>query len=236
MRGVWARSIAFNGYTFAFTFRSLAGFLKDLTGGGLVCTALLLAAVVYGYGSADIFPPAKRLLVLTSLTAVFGALASDALAGYFSSPRQAIYCLSGLIVLAAAGWERFQSASPRLAILALGAFAAVSLQKDVTVVRSKEDWKAASQMLTEATGNGFCIEPVSDITSPLPLYSFFDSSLEARRCKPPEEKVGLVHSIYTPRRDRDSAVSALEEKGYTAAGRASAGGTTIERYLKKRKI
>ena len=232
MRGAWAHSIAFNGYTFAFTFRTGAGFVKDLTGGGVACTGLLLTAAVYGYGRADIPQPAKRLLALTSLTAICGALASDALAGYFSSPRQAIYCLCGLIVLAVAGWERFQSGNPRLATLVLGAFAAASLEKDVIVLRSKEDWKIASQMLTQAAGSGFCIQPVSDVTSPLPLYSFFDPSLDARRCTASNDRVGLVYSIYTPPRDRDSAASALESRGFAAAGTTVSGGTTLEKFVK----
>jgi len=233
MRGAWARSIAFNGYTFAFTFHAVAGFLKDLTGGGVVCTGLLLAGAVYGYFRSGVPQPAKNLLGLTSLTAILGALASDALAGYFSSPRQAIYCLCGLIVLAAVGWERLHSSNPRSAILALGAFAAVSLAKDVSVVRSKEDWKAASRMLVQAVGTGFCIEPVSDVTSPLPLYSFFDPSLEAHRCGASDDKVGLVHSIYTPRGDHDSAAAALESKGFIAAGARASGGTTLEQYVKR---
>lgn len=233
MRGAWARSIAFNGYTFVFTFRAVAGFLKDLTGGGLACTGLLLAGAVYGYFRSGVSQPAKNLLGLTSLTAILGALASDALAGYFSSPRQAIYGLCGLIVLAAAGWERLYNSNPRSGILALGVFTAVSLATDVSVVRSKEDWKAASRMLVQAVGTGFCIQPVSDVTSPLPLYSFFDPSLDAHRCGTSDDKVGLVHSIYTPRGDRDSAAAALESKGFVAAGARSSGGTTLELYLKK---
>jgi hypothetical protein len=236
MRGAWARAIAFNGYTFAFTFRTVAGFVKDLTSGGVVCTGLLLIAAVHGYSRADILQPAKHLLALTSLAVICGALVSDALAGYFSSPRQAIYCLCGLIVLAAAGWERFQSGNPRLAILMLGAFAAASLVKDVAVVRSKENWKTASQMLAQAVGTGFCIEPVSDVTSPLPLYSFFDPSLDARRCTASDNGVGLVYSIYTPRGDRASAVSALESEGYVAAGTVSSGGTTLAKYVKARSM
>jgi hypothetical protein len=148
MRGAWAAAIAHDGYAFAFTFRTAAGFLKDLSGGGLVLTGLLLAGAVYGYSSSAIPSSAKHLFGLTALTAVCGAVASDALAGYFTSPRQAIYCLCGMIALAAAGWERFQSRYSLQAVAALGLFAAVSLAKDVSVVRSKEDWKAASQMLT----------------------------------------------------------------------------------------
>jgi len=236
MRGEWARSIAFNGYTFAFTFRAVAGFVKDLTSGGILCTGFLLAAAVYGYTRADILPPAKHLLALTSLTAICGALASDALAGYFSSPRQAIYCLCGLIVLAAAGWERFQSGNSRLAMLVLAGFVAVSLVKDVAIVRSRENWKTASQMLTQVVGTGFCIQPVSDVTSPLPLYSFFEPTLEARRCTALDDRVGLLHNIYTPRGDRDSAVLALRRKGYIAAGTGSSGGSTLEKFVRTRSM
>jgi 4-amino-4-deoxy-L-arabinose transferase-like glycosyltransferase len=231
MRGAWAAAIAHDGYKFAFTFRTAAGFLKDLSGGGLVLTALLLAGAIYGYAGSGI-RSAKNLLGLTALTAICGAVASDALAGYFTSPRQAIYCLCGLIALAAVGWERLQTQYPLPAVLALTLFAAGSLVKDVSVVRSKEDWKAASQMLTQAADRGFCVEPDSDLTSSLPLYSFFDPSLEAHRCTASDNKVGLVHSSYTPRADRDSAASALENKGFVAAGTQASGGTTLELYVK----
>ena len=232
MRGTWAQAIAHDGYTFSFTLRTAAGFLKDLSGGGLVVTALLLGSAIYGY-VAGIFPrSAKRLLGLTALTAICGAVASDALAGYFTSPRQAIYCLCGVIVLAAAGWQRFRSQYPLPAVLALGLFAAASLPKDVSVVRSKEDWKAASQMLTQAVAEGFCLDPASDLTSSLPLYSFFDPSLEAHRCGASDRKVGLYHGTYTSQADRDSAASALEIKGFVAAGTRASGGTTLEFYAK----
>jgi hypothetical protein len=245
MRGAWAAAIAHDGYKFAFTFRTAAGFLKDLSGGGLVLTGLLVAGAVYGYvpgaqaeGSVvrdkqrtGIHRSAKHLLGLTALTAICGAVASDALAGYFTSPRQAIYCLCGLIALAGVGWERFQTKYPLPAVVVLGLFAAVSLAKDVSVVRSKEDWKAASQMLTQAVAQGFCLDPASDLTSSLPLYSFFDPSLEAHRCTVSDRKVGLYRASYTPRADRDSAASALESKGFVASGTRASGGTTLELYV-----
>jgi hypothetical protein len=246
MRGAWAQAIAHDGYTFSFTLRTAAGFLKDLSGGGLVVTALLVIAAIYGCvpsaqaeGSVvrdrqrDAVPrSARHLLGLTALTAICGAVASDALAGYFTSPRQAIYCLCGVIVLAAAGWQRFRSQYPLPAVLALGLFAAASLAKDVSVVRSKEDWKAGSQMLTQAVAEGFCLDPASDLTSSLPLYSFFDPSLEAHRCVASDRKVGLYHGTYTSPADRDSAASALEIKGFVAAGTRASGGTTLEFYAK----
>jgi hypothetical protein len=238
MRSAWEAAIAHDGYTFSLTFRTAAGFLKDLSGGGLVLTTLLLIAVIYGYARSDrqysVIPRSSMsLLGLTALTTICGALASDALAGYFISPRQAIYCLCGVITLATVGWERFRSKYPLPAVLALGLFAAVSLAKDVSVVRSKEDWKAASQMLTQAVAEGFCLDPVSDLTSSLPLYSFFDPSLEAHRCVTSDRKVGLYHSTYTSQADRDSAASVLATKGFVAAGTRASGGTTLELYEKR---
>jgi 4-amino-4-deoxy-L-arabinose transferase-like glycosyltransferase len=233
MRGAWAAAIVHDGYTFAFTFRTAAGFLKDLSGGGLILTALLLAGAIYGYSIPAIPPYAKHLLGLTALTAICGAVASDALAGYFTSPRQAIYCLCGLIALAAVGWERLRSNHPLPAIVVLGLFATVSLAKDISVVRSKEDWKAASQMLTQAVAQGYCLDPASDLTSSLPLYSFFDQSLEAHRCTASDRKVGLYRASYTPQADRDAAAAALESKGFVAAGTRASGGTTLEYYVKR---
>jgi len=233
MRNAWAQAIVHDHYTFAVTFRTVAGFLKDLTGGGLVCTGLLVVGAVYGYARANLPEQGKHLLVLTVLTAICGAVASDALAGYFTSPRQAIYCLCGLIVLAAAGGERLQSRYPLPAILAVTVFAAVSLARDVSVVRSKEDWKAASGMLAQAVAQGFCLEPDSDLTSSLPLYSLFDPSLEGHRCSGSDDKVGLVHSSYTSRQTHDSAAAALERRGFLVAGTRAGGGSTLDLYLKR---
>jgi 4-amino-4-deoxy-L-arabinose transferase-like glycosyltransferase len=238
MRSAWAQAIAHDGYTFSFTFRTAAGFLKDISGGGLVLTTLLLVAAIYGYVRSaqeySIVPrSSRRVLGLTALTAICGAVASDAVAGYFTSPRQAIYCLCGLIALAAVGWERLRSKYPLPAVLVLGLFAAVALAKDVSVVRSKEDWKAASRMLAQAVAQGFCLDPASDLTSSLPLYSFFDSSLEAHRCVGSDRKVGLYHSTYTAQGDRDSAASVLAIKGFVAASTRASGGTTLELYEKR---
>jgi len=234
MRNAWAQAIVHDSYTFAFTARTAAGFLKDLTGGGLVSTVLLFGGAVYGYLRSNISRQGKHLLGLTALLAVCGAVASDALAGYFTSPRQAIYCLCGLIVLAAAGWERLQTRFPLPAILAVAVFAVVSLANDVSVVRSKEDWRAASRMLAQAVAQGFCLEPDSDLTSSLPLYSLFDGSLELHRCAVSDRKVGLVHSAYTSRQAHDSAAAALQSKGFVAADTRSSGGTTLELYVKRK--
>jgi hypothetical protein len=232
MRGAWARAIVHDGYTFSVNFRTAAGFLKDISGGGLVLTGLLITAAICGCVLSTVPRSAKYVLCLTALAAVGGALASDALAGYFTSPRQAIYCLCGLIPLAAAGWERLYRKYPLPAILALGLFAAVSLAKDVSVVRSQEDWEAASRMLTQVVAQGFCVKPDSDLTSSLPLYSFFDPSLEGHRCSASDNRVGLVHSSYTAQGDHDAAVSTLIGKGFVTAGTRASGGTTLERYVR----
>jgi 4-amino-4-deoxy-L-arabinose transferase-like glycosyltransferase len=233
MRTAWAQAIVHDHYAFALTFRTAAGFLKDLTGGGLVATGLLLAGAVYGYVGSGVPRAAKHLLGLTALTAVVGAVASDALAGYFTSPRQGIYCLCGLVPLAAAGWERLRSRYLVPTILAAVVFTAVSLAADVSVMRPKEDWQGASRMLGQAVEQGFCLEPDSDLTSPLPLYGFFDGSLEVHRCTASDEKVGLVHSSYTSRQAHNSAASALESKGFVVAGSWATGGSTLELYLKR---
>jgi hypothetical protein len=88
-------------------------------------------------------------------------------------------------------------------------------------------------MLTQAVAEGFCLDPVSDLTSSLPLYSFFDPSLEAHRCVASDRKVGLYHSTYTSQADRDSAASVLATKGFVAAGTRASGGTTLELYEKR---
>jgi 4-amino-4-deoxy-L-arabinose transferase-like glycosyltransferase len=232
MRSAWAQAIVHDGYTFAFTFRSAAGFLRDITGGGLICTALLIAAAVCGYVCSNVPRSAKNLLALTAVTAICGAVAADALAGYFTSPRQAIYCLCGLIVLAAAGWDYFQSRYSLPATVALGLFAAVALGRDVSVVRPKEDWKAASRMLTQAVAEGFCLRPDSESTTSLPLYSLFDHSLDAHRCTGSDGKVALIHSSYTSREAHDTAAATLARQGFVASGTSAAGGTTLEQYVK----
>jgi len=232
MRKAWAQTIVRDGYTFTFTFHTVAGFLKDITGGGLVCTALLVAAAACGYFCSSVPRPAKNLLALTSVTAICGAVAADALAGYFTSPRQAIYCLCGLIVLGAAGWEYFRSRYSLPAILALGLFGAVALGRDVSVVRSKEDWKAASLMLNRAVAQGFCLRPDSEKTTSLLLYSMFDRSLDMHRCTGSDGKVALIHSSYTTREAHDAAAATLEREGFVVSGTQASGGTTLEQYVK----
>ena len=232
MRGAWAAAIVHDGYTFTFGLRTAGGFLKDISGGGLTLTALLIAGACWGLVGPRVPRSAKYLLSLTVLTAICGALASDAVAGYFTSPRQAIYSLCGLVTLGVAGWERFRSRFPLPAMLALGLFASVSLAKDVSVVRSKENWQDASQMIVDAVGQGFCVEPASNLTAPLNLYSFFNPAVEAHRCTAGDGKVALVHSIFTPRADRDAAAATLAGRGFVRTGTSASGGTTLERYIK----
>lgn len=231
MRHAWAQAIVHDGYRFDFTLRTVSGFLKDISDAGPIGTGLLVIAAVAGYARIDLSRSGMRLLGLIVLTTICGALVLDAIAGYFTSPRQAIYCLCGLIVLAAAGLERFQRRHALPAALALLVFIGIALAKDFRIVRSKEDWKAASKMLTASVTEGFCVKPVSNLTAPLDLYSFFDASLEAHRCGSEERKIGLVHSIFTPRPDTDAAAAALLHAGFVASGTEAAGGTTLERFI-----
>jgi hypothetical protein len=231
MRHAWAAAITNSGYTFEWSFRALSGFLKDITGGGVVCTALLLAGAIFGYLKAGIRTPARHLLGIIAIVAFTGAIASDAMAGYFISPRQAIYCLGGLIPLAAAGWQALRVRHALAAWLAVILFAVVALGRDVSLVRSKENWKAASGIVAKTVAEGFCVQPASDLNAPLGLYSFFDSTLESHRCKPQDPRVGLVYNAYTPQTERDAAASTLRERGLIAAGSDAAGGTTVERFI-----
>ncbi len=231
MRDAWAETIARVGYTFAFSGRSLYGFLKDLSGGGLVCTGLLFAGAVFGCVRWGAARPVKYLLVLTAFMTVIGALGSDALAGYFTSPRQAIYCLCPLVVLAAAGWQDLLNRYRIPAVAALGLFAVVAAAKDVATVRSKEDWRAASEMVSRAVEQGFCVEPASDLNASVGLYSFFDASLEAHRCHSADTKVALLYNLFTADGDRAAASSALLKRGFVAAGKTAAGGSTVERFI-----
>jgi len=230
MRQAWAAAITNNGYAFDGSFRALFGFFKDITGGGVVCTGLLLAGAVFGYSKAEVHGTAKHLLGIIATVAFAGAIASDAAAGYFISPRQAIYCLCGLIPLAAAGWERMRIAQAHTAWLALSLFVAVAVGRDVSVVRSKENWKAASEIVARAVTQGFCVQPASDLNAPLDLYSFFNGSLASHRCTVHDNRVGLIYSTYTPQADRDAAASALRKRGLAVEATESAGGTTVERF------
>lgn len=234
MRQAWAVAIVHEHDKFAFSLHAAFGFLKDITGGGLAGTVLLALAAGYGYARASLRPAVKRLLAITIVAAIGGAFAADALAGYFTSPRQAIYCLSGLIVLAAAGWEDLRLTRRWPAALALLLFIGVSLAKDVSVVRSKEDWNAASRMVARAIGEGFCIQPASTLTAPLNLYWFFEPSIEAHVCTGSEKAVGLVYSSFTPRADRDAAASELTAKGLAPHGGETSGGSTLERFVATR--
>lgn len=231
MRHYWADSIVRGGYTFTFNLRSAYGFVKDISGGGVVCSGLLSVGACLGLMRASIPVSLKYLFGLTIGITVCGAVAADAAAGYFISARQAIYCLGAVIVLAASGWEWVRSRYPRAALAALGLFIVAALTSDVSVVRSKEDWRAATGMVAGAAAEGFCLQPASDINAPLQLYTFFDGSLEKRRCTESDSKVGLVYSTYTPRADRDHAAAVLTSRGFTPAGTQAIGGSTIERFI-----
>jgi len=231
MRHYWAESIVRGGYSFALTARTAYGFLKDISGGGLVCTGLLLLGAGVAFTRSKIPGPVKYLLGLTIGITVFGAVASDAVAGYFVSARQTIYCLAGLIVLAAGGWEWVRNRSRAAALGALGLFTVAALVSDVSVVRSKEDWKAATKMVDRAIGEGFCLQPASDINAPLQVYGFFDASIEKRRCAAADRKVGLIYSTYTPVAERDEAAATLTSRGFSSEGRQTAGGSTLERFI-----
>jgi len=79
--------------------------LHDVTGGGYLTSVVLIGLAIWGIARQSRFP----LLAYTLIAAVIGPILMDAVFNYFFAPRQLLYAMPALVLLAGQGFEALQA-------------------------------------------------------------------------------------------------------------------------------
>jgi uncharacterized membrane protein len=231
-RQLWRESILFD---HAITIKAAELVLRELTGAGYAGTILVLICVLGGFlgglsGTRD------RIFWSLYLAVPIGcAVAADAGFGYFVAVRQMIFSLAPISIVAAFGFQKFAE-SPKRVVQAISfAVMAVALAEDVHFFfRPRENWAAASEMLSKAAARGGCVDFVPK--GSWKLYTFFKPELAGHQCElgpgaHPPNLAGVAVSPYEPESSHRAAEALLRQKGFGKIGTFSNGkGPVVEIY------
>lgn len=204
--------------------------LHELSGGGYVASAALLAAALAGLAAMR----QRRLLACVALAALAGPILVDALVNYFFAARQLLFAVPALALCAAGGIEWLWAGERRWAghaLLAafLGA-AAVSDYRLATVPKDGFGAQAAILAAPLPVGSCMIVAPPAHVT----YYLFLRPELEGRICAEPPvaAQVVAVMSPYSTQAERDQ-LSRLLAGGYTKAAVRQTGAGEILNYRRR---
>ncbi len=187
--------------------------LKEISGGGYVCSVSLLLLIIIGWQRKT-----DPLLLSCIIVPVVLAIGADARFGYFFAIRQLIVVLPPLLLLASAAAQSLWKQRKITVALLLGIYAAGAVVKNVNWERRPtEDWeKAAAAIKSRLQSTQGCVifEPARDS----PSYYYFEPSLRSHTC---EERAHQFHPVI--------AVSpyASAEQRHLAANAENVGNTLI---------
>ena len=186
--------------------------LHDVTGGGYAVAIPLILLAGYGLytqrGSAE-----HVLLALALIAAWVGPILMDGVVNYFFAPRQLLFAIPFLVLLAASGayalWLRSR-VSGVLAAVAVGA----SLFADYgQAVYSKDDLMIAAQTARELVGPDGCLAVVP--TNWVAYFTFFEPNLPSgsREGSGASKRLVAVRAAPATAMER-SALSAAVPEGF----------------------
>jgi hypothetical protein len=162
--------------------RAVLVFLREISGGGYIGAAILLAGIAVGWREPLNF---RALWISSALLALFAVPVANIAFDYFFAIRQLIYILPALAILFCVFPRKL-----------LPVFLLVSLYSNlVWLTRPREDWSAASDLIATEVSNGACVRFVGDSEK---LFAFFHPELHAHVCPFDAPRVVLAGSTYEP--------------------------------------
>jgi len=222
-------SVQRQGYQFRPAFSIISITFREVCGNYAI-VALVALACIYALYMPDTLRGTRRLLWISILLPIAGAVVGDAIGSYFFAARQIIFIIPGIALLATDGCGRLleNRAGLGLALTAL-LVAALAVQDARALTRPREDWALASQMLRAEAGADGCVA-----TAPQDwdwLYRFFAPEPASWLCGPDPGKakrVVLAITPYTSPQQLSQVERRLEALGFSPLpGTQNAGGTRI---------
>jgi 4-amino-4-deoxy-L-arabinose transferase-like glycosyltransferase len=204
--------------------------LHELSGGGYVCSAALLAGAAVGLRGLR----NRRLVASVALVSLAGPILIDALVNYFFAARQLLFGAPALALCAAGGIERWREGGRRWASYAvLGAFLAAAAVSDYRLATvPKDGFGAQAGVLAAQLPADACVAvaPMNHVA----YYLFLRPELERRICAEPPDgaRVVAVMSPYSTPGERDQ-LSDLLDRSYEKAAVLQSGAGEIVDYRRR---
>ncbi len=207
--------------------------IREISGGGYVCSIALILLAIVGFRSRRIPTPMRTCLTMGLIAGTVCVLATDLTFGYFFAIRQIMFILVPIILLAAAGIESLlEEKRPRVLAVLLTLFAMGAMVKNVRYFSDRsEDWSAAAVALKQATDTGACLQ-YAGADDPR-FYTFFERSLAQHICPTSAASITLIavpSTRYTAIKDLQEKQAGLLKAGYRAFDTFRAGGATVTVY------
>lgn len=219
-RNSWMATVAGGELHFTASWKTPLLVLRELTGGGYWCTALLLALCILAIIHRLPDDRARAFLVLGITVPLLCVFAADAMLDYFVAGRQFLWGLPALAVLAAAPIRRLKWTGVALAVLVV----AVCVVADIRYfTRPSENWAVAADAIAKPVDRGACFSTApADLNF---LYEFFRPDLARAHCEAPVMLLAITP--YTTAAQRTAAIAMLAAQGYRQNGEIASGGSTI---------
>jgi hypothetical protein len=231
VRSGWREQIAASGLRFAVSGKTAAMVVRESCGGGYLLAALVLGLAAAGFWLGRGPERTRRLLALSVVVPVAGALLCDAAFGYFFAIRQVLAMVPALCLLASEGLLTLSRPAARAAAAVTAAFCLYHDARPL-FAEGREDWAAAARAIRETVPAGGCLAlPASGEIS---LYAFFEPELRRRVCGDDlarRDAVVAAASPYTTADQRRLFHRRLCSYGFGQAEVRVAGGTEISLFL-----
>lgn len=232
VRSTWRQTITTNHFAFHLSWKIPLMIVREISGASYWGSGLLILLAAIALRRKRPTGQWSRLLLLLVIVPICGALAADAVFGYFLAIRQMILVLPALALLAAEGLIALHDRSKMLGRLVGALLIGILVRYDYQWLRQpREDWEAAAQALVEqsrAPGSCLMVVPLES----LGFYTFFRSSLGQSICqgsgRQSASTIILAISPYRTSGGDEQAQSVVS--GRRRVRQVNVGGTLIEQY------
>ncbi len=221
VRAAWQREIAVSGYAGALAWRTPLVLLREIAGGGYWQSIPLVVGAALGW--KELPTRLRHFLLGVILCGTLGAMAADAVSGYFFATRHALFVIPALAMLASAGFaaNRYRRAGAVLAAI----FFVASIAKSSAYFRSgSEDWPGAARAILDQARTGACV--IVPPPEPEDMYAVFEPELRSHFCTAASASgpaVVAVSQYSVPARVAETA-TILASRGLRPSGEVEASG------------
>jgi hypothetical protein len=202
-RRFWMQAVANAGYQSSLSWKTPLMIARELSGGGYLLTAALLALALAGYWRTEMPPSNKRLLALWIIVPVPLVMAANTLFHYFFAIRQLLFIVPPLCVLAG---EYLPTLHRRWRALGAVALAVVCCFYDVRWFSdSKENWSLPAAKARGLIIPGTCV--LAAPSSAADLYRLYEPSLPFCAGEGGVKPSVVLISPYATEEQREAAMS-----------------------------
>jgi len=197
---------------------------REFCGAGYWGSALLAVLCALTISRRYLPPRALTLLLLLIVSPIAGAVAGDAVFGYFLAVRQFLWAMPAAAILAAAATEN----RSRVSHAATAILTVVCIWQSVRFFSAPhENWRAAADALEDRVKLGDCLMVAPPAQAS--LYEFFHPELRHAGCT--ADPIVLAVTPYATAAEREAALSMLTSRDCQQGRTDTVGGSQIVEFL-----